>query len=527
MVQDNSTMDYILLSLAIGVLITIIALPILWFVCYLNQHYKLGKKNIIYPLLLVALAGALRGVILQKIISSSELQDNLEPAFAILSSVIFTSIYFVIISAFMETVLQKRERFNQIFAKASLLVVDPNAVNRNLDSRIEYTTTLATIKERISLFDLGGSHVKSENLVAASKLLQNQINEVLRPLSHRLWINALGQVKHRSFLGITIDAIRNLDFNVKYILGYQLFVGGYGISLVLGFESALHVSIIGVITSAVLMKLFFAISERLHNGHLLLGASFLILIGLLPVYTPIAIRNSLNDSASALAGLLISPTLPGLILLVSAYRLVTTDRDFAIGAATAVKNRIASVSLEAQNVFTGVQIAEYLHNSLQSELFGISRRLESFSNGNSSEKPEEVVRSLEKALNRSYQDIPLRDLDVAMRIPQLISSWEGIADITLSGLQILEAGTSLSARASSVLEEMITNTIRYGEADEIFIELTLEASHLHVLLTHNGKGHISKKSGLGSLILARHSNEGVNIKSENGRIALTIDLPVG
>lgn len=526
MVQDNSSVGYVLLSLAIGFLITIIALPILWFVCYLNQRYQLGMKSFLYPLALVALAGALRGAILHRVISSSDLQDNLEPVFAIISSMIFTTIYFVIISAFIETVLQRKEKFNQIFNQATFLVADPGAIARNLDPKAEYMKTLAEMKERISLLDLSGSQVTSQSLMEASKLLQNQINEVLRPLSHRLWVNAMGQVKHRSFIGIAVDAVRNLDFSVKYILAYQFFVGGYGISLVLGFESALYVSIIGVVTSATLMKLFFAIREKIQNGHFLLSTSFLILIGLLPVYAPIAVRNPLNDSASALAGLLISPTLPGLILLVSAHRLIARDRDFAIGAVTAVQNRIASATFEDQSIRTGVQIAEYLHNSLQSELFGIAKRLEGVSTSGGELSKAEIVRSLDSALSRDFHEISTRDKVATMRIPQLISSWQGIADISVGGLDLLGGNNELTLRASSVLEEMITNTIRYGEADQIVIELTLDNSNLHVLLTHNGRGEVSKKSGLGSLLLAHHSQSGVKIEAADGKTSLKISLPV-
>jgi signal transduction histidine kinase len=72
---------------------------------------------------------------------------------------------------------------------------------------------------------------------------------------------------------------------------------------------------------------------------------------------------------------------------------------------------------------------------------------------------------------------------------------------------------------------MITNTIRYGEADQISVELKVEAMNLQILLTHNGRGKISKKSGLGLLILSQHSNSGLEIKSEEGKTYLHISIP--
>ncbi len=201
------------------------------------------------------------------------------------------------------------------------------------------------------------------------------------------------------------------------------------------------------------------------------------------------------------------------------------DRDFAIGAATAVRFQVATATSEDKIVRSGIELAEYLHNSLQSELFGIAKRLEGISGSEGAQSREEVIRSLDTALSREYQEISTRDLDVSMRIPQLISSWEGIAAISISGLDLLNGEKNLSHRASSALEEMITNTIRYGDADEIEITLTMEGSQLHVLLTHNGKGEVSKKSGLGSLLLTHHSEAGLKINSEGGKTSLRIALP--
>lgn len=527
LIQDNSSIGLILGSLGIGVIITIIALPMLWLACYLNQRFDLGRKNIIYPFAMVAFIGSLRGGILHVIIHSSNLKDNLELIYAIISSTIFTLIYFLVTTTFMEAVLQSKEKFYRVFTEAALLVADPHdIVKAKLNPQELYERTLKDFKESISSLNLGNSQLHPDSLKAASQVIQDQINEVLRPLSHRLWVNGMGQVKHRGFLGILGEAVRNLEFSAKYILAYQFLVGGFGISLVLGFESSLYVSSIGVITSALLIKIFLTLRKNLRSGHFLFGFTFLIFVGLLPVLAPIMIRNPLNGNASAVAGLLVSPTIPGLILLVSSYRLVRRDRDFAIGAATSVHYRLASSRTSDTTSDSGIELAEYFHNSLQSELFGIAKRLESFSHKGGAGEEGEVMRSLDAALSRSYKEISTRELDETMLIPQLISSWHGIANITVVGLDVIESNAVLTHRVFSVLEEMITNTIRYGEADEIQIELTQAGSYLNILLKHNGKGAISKKSGLGSLLLTYNSNSGVKIDSENGMTILRISIPI-
>jgi len=295
---------------------------------------------------------------------------------------------------------------------------------------------------------------------------------------------------------------------------------------VLGVEAALYVTSIGVTVSALLIKGYFAFQSRLGGKNFSLGMTFLILEGLLPVFVPIAIRNPLSESASAIGGLLVSPTLPGLILIVSAYRLIVRDRDVAIGAATSVGFRVASLPEKDTAVEGGIHLAEYIHNSLQSELFSIAKRLEAASGQTENESTKDVLDSLELALNRDYQDIALQDLGGVRRIKKLISSWQGIAEIELSNLELLEEGSTLANRASQILEELITNTIRYGRADQIQIELALVDAKLEILIKHNGKGEVSKRSGLGSLLLAQQSPAGVGVVAEQGKTYLRVGLPV-
>lgn len=311
LIQDDSSFAFLLLCLSIGALITLIVLPMLWLVCFLNQKYDLGSRNIFYPLGLIVLVGAIRGEILHLLIAGIGLKDNVSHYLAALSSAIFTLIYFLTISSFTEMVLHRRDRFNRIFAEASLLLANPNSVvNEKMDARSLYLSTLDGIKSSMKTVGLKSEKLEPQILLEASKAIQTQINEVLRPLSHRLWVNGMGQVKHRRLLGILMDAIENLDFSVKYILAYQFLVGGYGISLVIGFKSSLYVTSIGTVTSVILIRTFSYFRERVSSNRFLLGLTFLVLEGLLPVFIPLAVRNPLNATASAVAGLLISPHHP-------------------------------------------------------------------------------------------------------------------------------------------------------------------------------------------------------------------------
>lgn len=527
LLRDDSSLNFLLKTLMIGLVVTLFTLPMLWVVCYLNQRYQLGTRNYFYPLGLIVTVGAIRGEIVQLVIAGFGLKDNLTSIYAIFSSMIFTTIYFLVIASFMEKLFQRKEEFNRLFNEASLLLINPSLPRaEKLDLKYIYDATLAGIKEHMSSLNLKEGTTNASSLRIVSREIQLQINEVLRPLSHRLWVNGLGQVKHRNLFGILRDSIQNLDFGVRNILAYQLFVGGYGISLVLGVKSSLYVTTIGVLTSLSLIYAFFFIRKKMSSFNFELGIVFLILMALLPVFMPIAIRNPLNESANALAGLLISPTLPSLILLISSYRLLARDRDFAIGAASTVRNKIALITMKSSNSGEEIHLAEYFHNSLQSELYGISKRLEMISNSPSEPDGAQVIQSLEDALNRNYEEISASKVDGIFRIKRLVDSWKGIAEITSSGLDLIEKNPALSNRASLFIEEMITNTIRYGDADEIHFELTSDTQLLRILLTHNGKKEFVKKSGLGTLLMKHYSEAGLEVEPEIDKNRLRISIPI-
>ena len=163
---------------------------------------------------------------------------------------------------------------------------------------------------------------------------------------------------------------------------------------------------------------------------------------------------------------------------------------------------------------------------MQSELFGIAKRLEAASRGKPGADSTAALQSLESALNRDYQEISSNEMGGVMRIQKLISSWQGIAEIDVTGLSNLDEGSNLTQRTTQILEEMITNSIRYGEADNIQVEIVKDLTHLQIEFTHSGGGEISRKSGLGSILLAQQSAGDLEISSESGKTYLRVRVPL-
>lgn len=525
LLDATSTTPFLLFSLAIGFIVTSLVLPLLFLACKFISRYRLSEKSIVYPLLVISAVGAIRGLILQGVFAAFNLEDELSAASGIFSSTIFTVIYFVGISSFMEILIQKKESFNEVFnASAALLTrSSTNLVGHSPEQT--YVNAVAAVRVSVNENIVGDTNTSQIDAKSAGLEIQKQINEVLRPLSYRLWVTSLGQIKHTNIRAIIKDAISDIEFNPKILLTYQVLVGGFGIALVLGVQTSIYLSILAALTSSIVIMAFFKAKPRVIKHPFALGTAFLFSIGLFPVLVPIAIRGQIFDSAYLFLGLTISPTLPGLIVLASTYKLILRDRDLAVSAAASVGWQIASdVSVARSGSEEEQELAEYFHNSLQSELFGIAKKLERLDVNKGQEEARSLLKSLDVALDRGYEDTKPKESDGVARITSLIESWKGICNVTISGIETLDPNSDLAFKVSKLMGEMITNSIRYGKATKIEFLLTRDAHSFEISLTHNGEPPVNQKLGLGTLLISRHARDGVVTHVQGGKAFYKISL---
>lgn len=526
LLDGSSNATFILFTLGIGVVVTALVLPLLYVACNIISRFRLGEKSIAYPLLAIAAIGAIRGLILQGVLVVLDLEDGLSTVSGLLSSTIFTLIYFVGISSFMEILIQKKESFNQIFNQSAGLLTQSSSGLIGYSSEQTYINTVTAVKASVNENINGKTESGLIDAKSAGLEIQRQINEVLRPLSHRLWVNSLGQIKHTNMISIIKDAISDIEFSPKVLLIYQVTVGGFGIALVLGVQTSIQISILAALTSAVIIFSFYRLKPRVTKYPLALGIAFLFSIGLLPVLIPIAIRSEIFTSPYLFLGLTISPTLPGFIVLASTYKLVSRDRDLAISAATSVGWQIASSAyLTKSDTANTEELAEYFHNSLQSELFGIAKKLEHLDVKEGQEETKSLLKSLDAALDRGYKDTMPKESDGVARIKGLIESWKGICLVSVTGIETLDPNSDLAYKVSKLMSEMITNSIRYGKATAIEFSLTRQDGMFEILLTHDGEPPVSNSAGLGTLLITRHAREGVITQVDDGKTYYKISLP--
>jgi len=517
----------IYISLIAGLVMTTISAPILWLGFKGINRIRLQRRHIIFlTYLLIVFFGAFRGTLIHFMLPIFGLQDNFSIFQSVISSSIFTFVFFTLASLLIELITIPIEVFQKEFSKATFerLKLDPS--NQHKVSEIEYLESLEIMKVAVEKHLPSDKNVvpNQKEIFSAAREIQIQIQEVLRPLSHRLWIGTFGEIKSIKISQLCADAIRAPKFSVLALLGYQFFFGFYGISLVSNYSKAAIASLVGTGTSAIIILLFISLKKGRERIPFSAGLGLLIIMASVPIAIGSISENGLISLSKLIGGVLIAPTLPIFIFISSLYNLILNDKEFAIFAAKSVRMQQMSLLKNQQELIKIHNLAGYVHNSLQPELLRISKHLEMTSASAANVDLEGQLDALSIALSRSLEDVSaLRETGLD-RLQKVIEAWAGIAEISLEIPKFLELDPDRSILLVDLIEEMITNSIRLGKASEIKISILLIGESTKVELAHNGSKIDLGGTGLGSQWIAQYSSEKPYLDNHQNRMTYTLSI---
>jgi signal transduction histidine kinase len=203
---------------------------------------------------------------------------------------------------------------------------------------------------------------------------------------------------------------------------------------------------------------------------------------------------------------------------------VARDRKFAVAAIQSVALKQLNGREDAANEISAVALSGYVHNNLQSELLRIAHQLDSTAQEEKETSPEPILDELYAALNRTIADVQSIQLNGFDRIQRLPKAWEGIATIELHMDVDRQINGEKENSLSGLLEELITNSIRYGEADQISISIKQVDENIVVAFKHDGRGVIEEGSGLGSIWLSHLAFKGPNILRKKGQTLIEFSI---
>jgi signal transduction histidine kinase len=479
---------------------------------------KIFRENIwaLPPMLL--LAGAIRGAILYWEIDLMGFENKIALPESMLSSAFYTSIYYAGASFVIEVRIRRAQQFHREFLLATLASLDATQGTSMASPEAEYKAMLTKMRDAISS---PGSRdaidsMESQRIAEIAERVREQIQEVLRPLSHRLWVSAAGEIQTKNSTSLIKEAVEDLDFSALFILMYQIMVGIFGIGLSIGFRSGIIKTIAASVGSYLTIKTYRFAKQHLMLDWRILSSLFLTGMAVLPIFFSEILSYFINVPINLIAATLIAPTLPILVVVTSLYSLVSKDRQLAIAAARVVKNQATDLVSPGNVNLTVKDLAGYIHNNLQADLLRISHRLDQVATQTSEDDPGALLQELEQVLGRSLKDVSNLQFKGVERIKALPHVWRGIAEIELN-YQITETlPPERSSLLVGVVEEMVTNSIRHGEATRLSIDIQVVTGGIQVNIIHNGRDRVQGKSGLGSIYLSQVAFSGPSVTRDGG-----------
>jgi hypothetical protein len=514
--------EFFVASIGMGLLITIVTAFLLMLgFKVITQTRREAPWSVLLMLLSV---GALRGAVLYFEIYAFGYENKLSLFASMLSSSFYTAIYYAGASLFIELRNRRKNQFQAEFQRATLLRLGIQGYSSTESAKDEYEHTMNTIKNAIKMhLPVDQNQLpNTEQVKKVSAEIREQIQMVIRPLSHRLWIGSMGEIRTSGNSRILIDTLQELSFPSKFILLYQFSVGLFGIGISIGFENGMAKTIAAMMGTCVSIQILNILRDFSIIPWQLRTSIFLISIMFIPITFSELFSSIISIQVYWLAALIISPTLPAVVIITSLVTLVARDRKFALAAVQAVSLKHLNTGSDFSDELSEIQLSGYLHNNLQSELLRIAHKLDSASSEDG-QKATGILSELNTTLDRSISDVQAIQRLGMERIKALPQAWEGIAEIVLRFEAERKIPSDKEHFLSGLLEEIITNSIRYGGATKLQISVE-DGSELSVNIVHNGTGSISNGNGLGGLWLSQISKGVPSIVKKRGETRIKFKL---
>jgi hypothetical protein len=454
-------------------------------------------------LLLVMAIGFIRGLAFFSLVDLAGIAQPTPLPFRLLTSTITTLIWLTFSCALIEATTNYSRRFSNLFNETAmaLALVSKPGQDRGIDS----LDNLVALKRNLSgiLEKASTRGVSADALLTAGAEVRAQIEQQLKPLSHRLWFNERRNRPEIRLFGLIGDAITNFSFSMPRLiivwasLSFASTINTYAINRVL-FGTALSATFL-----AVLLFLSRAISSKVpKNLSSVLSVTVIIVLSILPV--------SLADILMPLFGFetilfpvrtstIVYPIAIATFLLVeSGITLVERDRRLL--------NDLFETQLRSASTGDQSSLASYLHNSLQSELTGIAFRLEAAAANPDSYDSRETLEKLGALINRSISDdFAAFEETPLLRLQRMIEAWDGIAKVSANIADECKADSKRLNLIVQVIEEATTNSVRHGKARTLHAEVSMSGSSALIEISTDATEVENPSVGLGSEWMREHA----------------------
>ena len=528
LVEQLSPMNFIFFC-TIGLVITaVIGLLVLQFVALIDPWLKTRSRRTqeYISVSIIGASGALRGLL---IFLAIEWFDFIQPSgiwTRIGTSAATALLWFTPIAIIVTSTQSFRTDYEKLLRNAIL------AISEKIDVRDSNSLPPKLEMDFLEIEDILGRALSverpsntSESLTLAAVWIKALIEEKIRPLSHRLWIESVSSPPKINIGTSVAESVRYLNIPPLPVALFLSLTTLINVSASIGWVRGVFGAGVILIEVYSLLDLYQRKNSRIQAGNFATNTFLLLIPGLLLSLTFYLSNKFIFDYSFGFLNLIYVLMFLMVAIPVSTFQLANRDRGQLLTAIE--ENLLASGWLdEYQQKYLTRNAAAYLHNLLQSELLAISRHMENSANREKSVGLNQELIDLLSRLNRPIKDDFQKFLyDPVARLNRLQMAWKGIAEIDISIPANLLGNQGRNLLLVQFVEEAIANAVRHANADRISVRAhLLPNQQVRFSIINNGITEGQDSVGMGTAWLNHHApNSWSRRQTENG-IELTITL---
>ena len=487
----------------------VLAVAILIFNKIYFRFIKGAKFSVAYIFFALFTSGALRGIAIGQAAPIFDLADPTAPTVRAINSGITVIIWMGIIGLMLEAQSSYVREYQDLYQRFLMLksgrLPDGRALNSGRLSEIAEQVAQMTSPVRTKLAKLSEGSFTDAQVREAVADLQQVVKEQIRPLSHRLWFDRTSHLLKFKLSNLLLDAFKTDETPILFFTALTTFSIFVGTTVSMGINKGAVISLIFGMTiymlftlEKLLLKIEIIKSKFIHP-------IFLILIATVPL---LLTHVYFNLSEISYWGLYSNIGVAGSVFLTAIFTTMLSqsliDRAKIIDILTTqITSGYVEEHLQAIARMTeDSEIASYLHSSLQSELTAVALKLDQAAKSGNRDEVKSIIQYAQIVIERDLTvNFHAGEHSPLERINALLDAWRGIADIKIDLQKIELCETQVLTDISQVIEEAVSDAVRFGNANLISISGDASPDHYYFKVTDNGKSKPQGGSGLGTILL--------------------------
>ena len=480
----------------------------------------------IFTISIIGASGALRGVLVYLAIDWFDFAQPTHIWIRIGTSTATTLLWFTPIAIIVTSTNSFRADYEKLLQNSILSIARTMEIDDSNFFPPKLETDLLEIEEILGrTFGKESPSKSAESLAFAATWIKTLIEEKIRPLSHRLWIESISTPPKINFSTSVVESVRYLNIPALPVALFLSLPTFLNVSTSIGWARGAFATLVILLEVYPLLTFYRKRVSLRTAGNFRINGFLLLIPGLLLSLTFYLSNRFLFGYSFGPLNLIYVLLFLMVAIPVSTFQLANRDRDQLLAAIE--ENLLATGWLEEfKDKYLKQNAASYLHNLLQSELLAISRHMENSlsrdGSVNSIHELEDLLMRLKRPIKEDFQKFLY---DPVARLNKLQVAWRGIAEIEISVPATALQNQSRNLLLVQFVEEAIANAIRHANADRISVRaLVLTSQQVRLSIINNGMSSGEDSVGMGTAWLNHHApNSWIRRETENG-IELIITL---